>query len=295
MKGGWLSRLLMLAMLVGAAGLFQPGIAGAASLDSAPAVQQRLAREIELTETRGGTRSGALECLEKIQAGEPSRVDGLTSIELAALTLEQKRFAYQVKSGDSLYLISLSRGTTVEQLKKLNRLNQDQIYPGQKLIVPASSTAESSRGGMGGETRGDIPTGQGAARGRLADWWTDASKTFGLYEKALVTDIETGKSFWVVRRGGSKHADCQPLTFQDTRIMLENYGGQWSWARRAIVVTVEGQQLAASQNGMPHGEGAIKDNGFPGHFCIHFLNSRTHGTNNIDPRHQAMIRKAAGL
>lgn len=129
----------------------------------------------------------------------------------------------------------------------------------------------------------------------MADWWTDASKIFGMYEKALVTDVETGKSFWVVRRGGSKHADCQPLTLKDTQIMRENYGGQWSWSRRAVVVTVDGQHLAASQNGMPHGEGAIQDNGFPGHFCIHFLNSRTHGTNNLDPQHQAMVKKAAGL
>lgn len=152
MKGGWLPKLLLLALLVGTAGLIQPPAAIAASLDSASAVQQRLAREVGLTEVRGGTKSGALECLEKVQEGETGRIDGLASIELAALTLEQKRFAYQVKPGDSLYLISLRRGTSVQKLKTLNNLNQDEIYPGQKLVVPAGSITESSRGGVERET-----------------------------------------------------------------------------------------------------------------------------------------------
>ena len=48
-------------------------------------------------------------------------------------------------------------------------------------------------------------------------------------------------------------------------------------------------------NGMPHGAGAIKDNDFDGHFCIHFYASRTHGGNRVDERHQNMVLKAAGL
>ena len=44
-------------------------------------------------------------------------------------------------------------------------------------------------------------------------------------------------------------------------------------------------------NGMPHGSGPL-DNGFSGHHCIHFVNSRTHGTNRVCPLHQAAIKKA---
>jgi hypothetical protein len=98
----------------------------------------------------------------------------------------------------------------------------------------------------------------------------------------------------VQRRGGSKHADCQPLTAEDTAVMRKIYGGQWSWARRAIVVSLDGKHMAASMNGMPHGAGAIKNNDFDGHFCIHFLNSRTHESNKLDSAHQAMVKKAAG-
>lgn len=124
--------------------------------------------------------------------------------------------------------------------------------------------------------------------------WDKAKVIFSIGDIATITDVDTGLSFQVQRRGGSNHADCQPLTAKDTKIMLENYGGQWSWARRAIVVTVDGHHMAASMNGMPHGAGAIQNNNFNGHFCIHFLNSKTHESNKICPIHQAMVRKAAG-
>ena len=42
----------------------------------------------------------------------------------------------------------------------------------------------------------------------------------------------------------------------------------------------------------PHGESAIDGNGYPGHLCVHFLNSRTHGTDRVDEDHQKMILKA---
>ena len=55
---------------------------------------------------------------------------------------------------------------------------------------------------------------------------------------------------------------------------------------------VDGKRYAASMNCMPHGEGSIKNNNFDGHYCIHFTNSRTHGSNKVDPQHQAAIQKA---
>jgi hypothetical protein len=108
-----------------------------------------------------------------------------------------------------------------------------------------------------------------------------------------VIDLETGLSFKVQRRAGSKHADVQPLTNKDTKIMKEIYQGKWSWNRRAIVVKVKHHLIAGSMHGMPHGSGALK-NGFPGHFCIHFYKSTTHRSKHVDPAHQIMVYKAAG-
>ncbi|GIM46668.1 hypothetical protein DNHGIG_22170 [Collibacillus ludicampi] len=111
---------------------------------------------------------------------------------------------------------------------------------------------------------------------------------------AQVIDLETGLNFTVQRRAGNYHADVQPVTQDDTRIMKEIYNGKWSWKRRAILVKVKDKVIAASMNGMPHGAGAIKGNNFPGHFCIHFEGSTTHRLRKHDLSHNLMIRKASG-
>ncbi|WP_421616857.1 hypothetical protein ACAF76_014600 [Brevibacillus sp. TJ4] len=125
--------------------------------------------------------------------------------------------------------------------------------------------------------------------------WSEVKHSFRRMDYATVVDLETGQRFRVQRRAGSRHADVQPLTKQDTNIMKEIYQGKWSWRRRAIRVELDGYSFAASMHGMPHGAGAIKGNAFPGHFCIHFFGSSTHRRLDPDPSHSMMIQKAAGL
>lgn len=124
--------------------------------------------------------------------------------------------------------------------------------------------------------------------------WKDVDKIFPLYSKAIVKDLETQLYYSVQRRGGNLHADIQPLTKLDTENMYRAYNNKWSWDRRAVVLKVGDQYIAGSINGMPHGAGAIQDNDFDGHSCVHFLNSKVHGSNNIDFAHQLMISKASG-
>lgn len=123
--------------------------------------------------------------------------------------------------------------------------------------------------------------------------WSDVNEMIPRRSTFTVIDIETAKSFNVQRRAGSGHADVQPLTKSDTKIMKEIYDGSWSWHRRAILIVANNMLIPASMHGMPHGAGAIK-NGFPGHFCIHFNESTTHRSGKNDLSHQIMILKAAG-
>jgi hypothetical protein len=123
--------------------------------------------------------------------------------------------------------------------------------------------------------------------------WKEVNTLLPKYSKFTVMDLETGKKFEVQRRAGSHHADVQPLTVKDTKIMKKVYGGEWSWRRRAIIVMSEDKMIAASMHGMPHGAGALENN-FPGHFCIHFYGSTTHKTNSMDLSHKLMIFKASG-
>ena len=124
------------------------------------------------------------------------------------------------------------------------------------------------------------------------DWWDSGiQQIFARGTVAKITDVETGISWYEIRKGGTNHADVQPLTAADTKAMKKACGG-WSWDRRAIFVTINGVNYAASMNCMPHGSGSIQDNDFDGHHCIHFTNSRTHGTNRVCSLHQGAIRKA---
>jgi len=127
----------------------------------------------------------------------------------------------------------------------------------------------------------------------MADWWTVVDKVFPRKANGTVTDINTGITFNVHRYGGTNHIDAEPITAADTAKMKAAYGGQWSWSRRAVIVSINGRVFAGSINGMPHGGQDIYDNNFDGQFCIHFLNSRTHATNRVDEAHQAAVHRAA--
>jgi len=134
----------------------------------------------------------------------------------------------------------------------------------------------------------------GARIGNLIPWFSAGERIFPRGSNALVTDVDTGLTFWVRRTQGFNHADCETLTARDTAVMKGIYGGSWSWNRRAIVVSVNGRRIAASMAGMPHGGEYIENNNMPGHFDIHFYRSKTHGSNSINSWHQAMVKKAAG-
>ncbi len=91
---------------------------------------------------------------------------------------------------------------------------------------------------------------------------------------------------------GANHLDAEPLTRDETAKLRQVYGGEWSWDCRPILINYGGHVVAASMNGMPHGDQSIYDNDFDGQFCIHFLNSKTHGTDKVNPNHQTAVNEA---
>ncbi|GAE37002.1 hypothetical protein [Halalkalibacter akibai] len=123
--------------------------------------------------------------------------------------------------------------------------------------------------------------------------WKEVNELLPRYASFTILDLETGLRFQAQRRAGKNHADVQPLTRADTAIMKKIYDGKWSWKRRAVLVFHEDTAIAASMHGMPHGGGALANN-FPGHFCIHYKDSLTHSTRNLDLSHQIMVNKAGG-
>ena len=120
----------------------------------------------------------------------------------------------------------------------------------------------------------------------IPHWFRGGSELIPWGARFQVKDIGTGKFFNARRREeGLAHIDAEPLTPTDTKTMLAAYQGTWSWDRRPILISFEGRVYAASMNGMPHGYSDIRDNGMPGHFCIHLFFSRNHGSGLVNPTH----------
>jgi peptidoglycan hydrolase-like protein with peptidoglycan-binding domain len=118
--------------------------------------------------------------------------------------------------------------------------------------------------------------------------WNMAKNSFAMYKEAVIMDVMTGKSFKVKRTGGVLHADVEPLTKEDTE-KFKSIVKSWSWERRSITIDWGYGPRIASCNANPHGYDSIVTNGFSGHFCIHFINSKGHGSGIVDPAHQRAI------
>ncbi len=125
------------------------------------------------------------------------------------------------------------------------------------------------------------------------DWFDFMNEHFTKYVVIRVIDIKSQTEYYVKRFGGYNHADVQTIDKKNTAIFKKVYGNEWSWTRRPVWVEIDGNFYAGSTNGMPHGFDIQTDNGEGGHTCIHFLNSKTHGTKRVDEQHQACVKYAS--
>ena len=125
--------------------------------------------------------------------------------------------------------------------------------------------------------------------------WFDSDVSQSVYKRggtAYIIDCETGIRIKIRRVGGSNHMDVEPAEAEDTEKLLKIYGGSWSWDQRAVILIVDGEYIAASINGMPHGAEISTENNFDGQFCLHTTGSLTHGTEKVNGRHQEKIEEA---
>lgn len=119
---------------------------------------------------------------------------------------------------------------------------------------------------------------------------------------ATMIDIATGRSMKIKVQSTGNHADVEPLTASDTKVLCSLYGVNNSseletlnkWQRRAVVVeAANGDQFVGSIYAIPHGANTVSGNNFDGQFCIHFKGSTIHsgdgGSVSAADNHQAKI------
>ena len=119
-------------------------------------------------------------------------------------------------------------------------------------------------------------------------------------QTAKLTDLTTNKSLNIHIQSTGNHIDVEPLTAADTTTLCEIYGvgspSSISYKRRPMLLTTsKGVQVVCSIYGQPHGAEDIDNNNYDGQFCLHLLDSMTHGSSSVDAKHQAAIKSAVSI
>ena len=119
----------------------------------------------------------------------------------------------------------------------------------------------------------------------LLSWYDQVKPSLSGGQKLLVYDPSSGLSWTLRILSRGRHCDAEPLTAQDTRTMVRSFGGKNTWNQKGVYVKLpDGRWSVASTHDMPHDNGTIKDNGFNGHLCVHFLRTMEE-TKKSDPKY----------
>jgi len=122
--------------------------------------------------------------------------------------------------------------------------------------------------------------------------WSEAKKLMTYGTVATLIDVRTGLSWKIASFSNGNHADIETISAEDTAIKLQAFGGSWTWTPRPVIVQINGRNIAASVNGMPHA-GSTRKNNMNGHVCLHFLGSTTHTATVSHTRdHQNAVKEA---
>lgn len=107
-----------------------------------------------------------------------------------------------------------------------------------------------------------------------------------------IIEFENGTTVSMRRTGGKNHIDAEPINEENGEIFSEICDYTFTWQRRPVLVKInETAFLPASICEYPHGYSSV-ESGLNGHICIHFLSSKTDGTNEEDFQHLQCIKHA---
>ena len=122
--------------------------------------------------------------------------------------------------------------------------------------------------------------------------WNVANAIVECYTPYRLIDIKSGISIMIERIGGVNHADIETIDSNNTLLLYEIFDSNFSWNKRPMYLELrDNVYLCCSLSGFPHGE-SKGENNLNGHLCLHFKNSKTHGSGQVDKAHQKNINYA---
>ena len=149
----------------------------------------------------------------------------------------------------------------------------------------------------------ELPEGAGKEGGvdagsvQLLRWYRDVKPKFRQDQRYTVYHPGSGIRFTLRILDLNTHADSEPNSYTDTRLMNRAFGGRLSWAPVPVYVQVPGTGwVLATMHNYPHGSNWVV-NGFGGHLCVHFLRDieetkKTATASDYHLSHQKAIRLA---
>ena len=244
--------------------------------------------------------SATLKKLDEVYKNRSSSSSGSSSASASAIKNAQKKLKeLGFYSGEVTGSIGAKTTAAIRAFQKKYGLTADGIL-GSGTIAKINSVYKAS---SASKTSSGSSSSSGHRQIYNLDWFTAKNNKLlgrlGLSKGHTVrlTDLNSGKSLDVAIQSAGNHLDVEPMTKEDTETFLSIYhvssASKITFIRRAGLITTEyGYRIVCSFYGQPHGSQLIHTNNFNGQFCIHFLHSKTHGSNVVDGDHQACIRKA---
>lgn len=207
----------------------------------------------------------------------------LASSKKAVVSDSSARF-YKNADSDSPY-IKVDKGETVKVYATNGKWCKVKYDGKTGYIKKSDLSAKSSSGSSSHSSSGK----SWKSKVVYMRWFNHGKDVLKKGHYGYIYDIKTGKKFKVWRQGGTNHADVEPATKKDARI-LKSLGS--SWDARPVILKVGSTYVAASINTIAHGAQVRDHNGFNGQICLHLLGSKTHGGQEVRSDHQSAIREA---
>ncbi len=155
---------------------------------------------------------------------------------------------------------------------------------------PSSSSSVSKPDAYSAVTTASVSA-PGVSSIKLLHWFNDVKPSLKNGDHLLIYDPSSGLSWTLNVLSRGRHCDCEPLTKADTDTMVQSFGGKNTWNQHGVYVKLpNGTWTVGSTHDMPHLSGSIKDNGFDGHLCVHFLRNMEEAETN-DPNYGVSNQK----
>lgn len=211
--------------------------------------------------------------------------EAVTSLQTALLNLKYTvsvTGTYDATTRAAVVAFQQRNGLTADGIA--GKKTQEKLYSGN--CVTGDTALPSVPDGAGTDV-----TPPSVSQLKLLHWFDDIKPTLKSRCIFTIYDPATGLSWKLRLYSAGRHADSEPLTLTDTQVMFKAFGNQNTWTQKPVYVLLpSGTWTIAAMHNVPHLSGSIKDNGFDGHLCVHFLRTMSEAEKN-DPKYGVSNQK----